>query len=67
MAKCPDCDGEAVFSNDTGNGNCSACHGTGDELDPLSGFTDALSGSEQKCKTCGGSGNCQTCNESGTV
>lgn len=59
MEDCPDCDGTRVFGG--GDGKCSDCHGTGRELDPLTAFTEALSGQSQKCDTCDGSGVCQTC------
>lgn len=61
MIKCSDCDGERIFDPDCGDGKCSDCHGTGLELDPLTAFTEALSGQSQKCDTCGGTGECQTC------
>lgn len=35
MAKCPDCDGESLWDVNIGNGKCSCCHGTGQEIDPL--------------------------------
>lgn len=58
--KCSDCDAEG-FTNDTGNGKCSACHGTGMDLDPME------RGGPGSCETCGGSGKCQTCRGEGVV
>jgi DnaJ-class molecular chaperone len=65
MKKCPDCDADAIFDSSIGNGECSGCHGTGGELDPLEEFVEALSSQPQTCKKCSGSGKCQTCGGDG--
>jgi DnaJ-class molecular chaperone len=63
---CPDCDGMG-FGNFTGDGQCSACHGTGGELNVIEAVADILAGESQECKVCGGSGVCQTCNGEGEI
>jgi len=65
MEKCPHCDGDAMLQSSVGNGECSECHGTGGELDPLEGLAEALSDLPQTCKECGGSGKCQKCGGKG--
>jgi len=67
MVKCPDCDGDNAMDPSVGNGKCSDCHGTGQNLDVLEDVADALSEEEQGCETCGGSGTCQTCKGDGYV
>ncbi len=57
--KCPDCDGDATFDpQETGDGVCSECHGSGWNPDLLE---------NDKCPACGGKKNCQTCRGKGYV
>lgn len=70
MARCPDCDGPAVFGG--GNGACGHCHGTGTEPDSMpfiAGLaTFGLAHIEpDECSNCGGSGECPTCDGTGEV
>ena len=67
VAKCPDCSGESLFDSSVGDGKCSTCNGTGDELDPLEGVGEAMMGLPQTCKECGGSGTCRTCGGDGEI
>ncbi|MGM0438923.1 MAG: hypothetical protein ACQEP3_00590 [Patescibacteria group bacterium] len=64
---CPDCDTRAIFGN-SGDGNCSNCHGAGEK----SGFMDSLIPSSERseheqCPKCGGSGVCPTCGGDGFI
>ena len=61
MKKCPDCDGDHLVDSSLGNGECSDCHGTGQNLDFVEDVMDVMNEEEQGCKTCDGSGVCQTC------
>jgi hypothetical protein len=54
---CIDCDS-------TGDGNCSACHGSG--RSGGDGYSAASSG-EMSCGYCGGSGHCSKCGGSGEI
>lgn len=57
LRKCPDCDGDATFDpQETGNGVCSECHGSGWNLDPLENEECPACGGEKKCQTCRGKG-----------
>ncbi|MFZ1322895.1 MAG: hypothetical protein WAT71_15165 [Ignavibacteria bacterium] len=56
---CQDCD----FP---GNGKCSECNGTGYE-GILDAIGDALTGQDQSCETCKGTGKCQTCEGKGYI
>lgn len=57
--KCPDCDGDATFDpQETGDGVCSECHGSGCNLDPLE---------NEECPACGGKRRCQTCRGKGYI
>lgn len=53
---CIDCDSP-------GDGNCSACHGSGRS----GGGYSAASGSETSCSHCDGSGLCSKCEGSGEI
>lgn len=70
MARCPDCDGPAVFGG--GNGVCGHCHGTGTEPDPMAFIaavaTFGLAHVEPEvCNNCSGSKRCPTCGGTGEV
>lgn len=67
MAKCPDCSGNATLSPQRGDGKCDDCKGSGGELNVFTAATEALSGLNQSCKTCGGNGVCQTCGGTGVI
>ena len=54
---CLDCDSP-------GDGNCSACHGSGRSGGEV---YSASSGGESMCYSCGGSGHCAKCEGSGEV
>ncbi len=69
MVKCPKCDDFNGWT-DTGNGECSTCHGKGYYIDAFSRFTSGLVNGEPMnvdCEVCNRSGVCQTCQGSGRV
>jgi len=68
--KCPDCDSIKISPFlDEGDGNCSACHGSGEGglLDHIADAINPFSAEKTKCWKCHGTGQCQTCGGNGFV
>lgn len=64
MAQCPDCDNIVILSfPERGNGECSRCHGTGE----VWALDTPLTGNNDPCHECDGSGVCVTCSGSGEI
>jgi hypothetical protein len=57
---CIDCDSP-------GDGNCSACHGSGRTGGESYSTASGGYGSEFSCASCGGSGHCSKCEGSGEI
>ena len=57
---CVDCDS-------VGDGNCSACHGSGRRVGESFSGASGGDGSEISCGSCGGTGLCPKCEGSGEI
>ncbi|MGC2194128.1 MAG: hypothetical protein WA628_05595 [Terriglobales bacterium] len=68
MAQCPDCDSIKMFCDPPeGNGQCSACRGTGfGEFYDIAAI-EILNVERPACEECFGTGRCQTCLGKGVV
>ncbi len=68
MPECPDCDSVKMFCDPPeGNGNCSACQGTG-FMEFYDGIAlELLNVEPPECEQCNGSGRCPTCGGTGML
>ena len=66
--QCPDCDSVKMFRDPPdGNGECSACHGSGFVVFIYAALGGVPERGMPDCEDCNGSGKCQTCGGTGVI